>query len=90
MLNGKGENNHLLKQTSSFAQAISIFLILFFALVVFVIENLMIGVILDVFQLTDGAKKKLQRQQLLDGLRVKKVGVFLLPDLRCISLHECI
>ena len=33
----------------------------------------MIGVILDQFQLSDGAKKKLQRQQLLDGLLVQKV-----------------
>ena len=48
-------------------------MILFFALVVFVIENLMIGVILDQFQLSDGAKKKIQRQKLLDGLRMKKV-----------------
>ncbi len=56
-------------------QAISVFMILFFALVVFVIENLMIGVILDQFQLSDGAKKKIQRQKLLDGLRMKKVGL---------------
>ena len=48
-------------------------MILFFALVVFVIENLMIGVILDQFQLTDGAKKKIQRQQLIDTLRSRKV-----------------
>jgi len=33
----------------------------------------MIGVILDQFQLSDGAKKKLQRQQLLEGLLVQKV-----------------